>query len=880
MIDKVINKVFQWIIRNEKVVFASVLILILASVYGLFLIQIDNDVLHWFSKDSEIAKLNYYVNERFRSNNPMVIMIDFKDDVFTYENLQHIRNISKLIQEEEGIVNVLSLTEAEDVKVKGDTLVIEKLFPEDIPSPEELKSIKKYIFSKESFVGSLVSYDSKSANIIALPDPEVKADEIGAKVRKKIEEYIKSNNLDWKVYFGGTPMLLNSISKIVVNDISKLVPVVSIVVLSALFLSFRGIVETLIPLTTVLIATLIGMGIMGYLGYPLTTFSIAIPVVLIAVGNAYAIHVINEFKEKQSILTRSSKEEILMVVIRRIFMPVLMSGLTTIASFISIGIGNEMNSTKNFSTVTSLGTFFALLLTYTFVITVLKATSSTHNYSSRKKEYHESKFLIKLGELVANHKVVVATFVIIIAGLSIYFATKIKVEVDYLGYFDKDSEPRIVSEAIANKFDGSFEMKVYFKGDIQNPNLLKAMSIIEEEIRFFLGGKTKPTSIVGVISELNEGMVNVKMIPNSEYEVQNLWFFIEGNQNIERIVTPEKDEALISVLLGKVSSEQRYELIKYVNNQLELYKKATNIPPYENIDYTSSLITKFVFNRLSRSGIVSPENVIEITNLIFSFVSAYLEDNLDTLKKLNNYQSKEKFLDNFLKYIYSSLNASGIKVGEEIISRSDMIYALSPSVWNYLVLPSPNGDAIFEEGKITGIAKLFSDMEKRLLRNQAISLSTIVIVVLALNTLTFGSLIEGLISLIPILLTLTINFGILGLFDIKLDYIMITVASIAVGTGIDYTIHFISRYTHEIKNGLDFNEAFYKTVSTTGKGIFFNALSVGLGFATLLLSTIVPLRNFGLLLFVSMIVSSLSTLFVLPVFMYLARNVIIRLARG
>ena len=85
-----IDKVFQWIVRNEKIIFISVLILILISVYGLFLIRIDNDVLHWFSKDSEIAKLNYYVNERFKSNNPMVIMIDFKDDVFTHENLQYI----------------------------------------------------------------------------------------------------------------------------------------------------------------------------------------------------------------------------------------------------------------------------------------------------------------------------------------------------------------------------------------------------------------------------------------------------------------------------------------------------------------------------------------------------------------------------------------------------------------------------------------------------------------------------------------------------------------------------------------------------------------------------------------------------------------------
>ncbi|MEN2998759.1 MAG: MMPL family transporter [Brevinematia bacterium] len=857
---------FKFVLEKRTLVILLTLILFALGVFGIFRLYIDNDVLHWFSRDSEIAKLNYYVNERFRSNNPIIVMISFNGSVFTKERLEFVRAVSKIIKEQEGIVTVVSITEVEDIKSTEKGIVIEKLFPDEIPEGENLERIREIIMSRDAFKGSLVSRDGTTVNILALPVPDRDTSKIGEKVRSEVEKFISLGNMECKVFFGGAPMILNSISKLVVSDISKLVPIVSLVVSLTLFLSFRNLVGTFIPLITVLISCAIGMGVMGYLGYPLTTFGVGIPVVLIAVGNAYAIHVINEYYERMTLLDQP--QQALLKSLVRVFIPVLMSGITTIASFISVGLGSEINTTKNFATISSVGISFATLFTLTFVPAIL----STLNIRSSSYHKNTSKFLHTISKFIFKHRTSVSITFLTISLISVYLLTKVKVEVDYLGYFDEKTEPRKVTLAIADNFDGSFELKTYFKGNIQNPTLLKVMQIIEEEQRYFLDGITRPQSIVRIIAELNEGMVDVRSIPDSEMEIQNLWFFIEGTEDINRVVSEDKNEALINILLGKVTSSQRYELIRLTRNLIHKYSNVSLLPQKECLEEISSIISKSLYSRLSRTGIKALETPSgrvsgkeEITSYLNKIILEYLERKS---KEFRNYEDKKRFIDDFVKYI---LLSTGISLKD--ISEGDIEYALSPSVWNTFPIPSDGeGIRVFDEADVTGIAKLFADMERQILQSQIISLGLIVFVVFVMNCFTFRSLLEGLISLIPIVFTLLVNFGIMGLANIKIDFITVTIASIGVGTGIDYTIHFISRYVYEIRSGSDYENAFYKTFSTTGKGILSNAFAVGLGFATLLFSSIVPLRNFGLMMSITMMVSSISALTLLPVVLIALRK--------
>jgi predicted RND superfamily exporter protein len=128
----------------------------------------------------------------------------------------------------------------------------------------------------------------------------------------------------------------------------------------------------------------------------------------------------------------------------------------------------------------------------------------------------------------------------------------------------------------------------------------------------------------------------------------------------------------------------------------------------------------------------------------------------------------------------------------------------------------------------------------------------------------FRSVTAGLISAIPLSLSMIILFGLMGVFGIELNIATAMLSSIMIGVGIDYTIHFLWRYREERRNGLDYTDAVQKTLTTTGRGIIFNALSVIVGFSALMISSFMPVRFFGFLVVVSIMACLVGALVLIP----------------
>jgi predicted RND superfamily exporter protein len=104
----------------------------------------------------------------------------------------------------------------------------------------------------------------------------------------------------------------------------------------------------------------------------------------------------------------------------------------------------------------------------------------------------------------------------------------------------------------------------------------------------------------------------------------------------------------------------------------------------------------------------------------------------------------------------------------------------------------------------------------------------------------------------------------MGYFGIYLDVATALLSSIMIGVGIDYTIHFLWRYKQERLQGLGAQEAVIKTLTTTGRGITFNALSVIVGFCALPFSSFSPIRFFGFLVIISIFTCLVGALVIVP----------------
>ncbi len=165
----------------------------------------------------------------------------------------------------------------------------------------------------------------------------------------------------------------------------------------------------------------------------------------------------------------------------------------------------------------------------------------------------------------------------------------------------------------------------------------------------------------------------------------------------------------------------------------------------------------------------------------------------------------------------------------------------------------------------SGMLIVMKQINESLLDSQFQSLFLSLLMVLILMMLQFKSIKMGLIITAPIILTVLVNFAIMGYSGVPLDNATMMIASIAIGIGIDYSIHFSSRLKLELKKS-NFNElhSLKTTLGTTGKAIVINALTVGLGFVILVGSNLVPMQRFGWLIAITMLVSSTAALTFLP----------------
>ncbi len=173
--------------------------------------------------------------------------------------------------------------------------------------------------------------------------------------------------------------------------------------------------------------------------------------------------------------------------------------------------------------------------------------------------------------------------------------------------------------------------------------------------------------------------------------------------------------------------------------------------------------------------------------------------------------------------------------------------------------------------RIGGYGLVAADLADLVVQGQVISLVIAILIVFMLLSAIFRSFSAGLIGSIPLGLSMTILFGWMGYLGISLDIATALLSSIMIGVGVDYTIHFLWRYKTEREKGLDPSEAIIKTLTTTGRGISFNALSVILGFCALPFSVFPPLKLFGFLVIVTISSCMVGALVIIPALVLILR---------
>jgi len=743
------NRLIRFAVDHPVWTIVATVILAAGLAFPIQFLTQETDFREFLGDDDPIIVLMDEAEARYGKSWGIMVMLLNEDTVFNELTLGKIERMTDAIDAIPGVKSVTTPLNSQTLVGSETAISVRQAAPDGVApkSPEDMETFRARVTADENLVGGVISADGSAALLNI--ELEVGADEYA--ITPDIVEIVDANRGGGDtLYIFGDAYFDTVMSEEMEADLSLLFPLAILLMIALLFASFVTIRGILIPIAIVLLSIIVAMGSMVLLGFPMTTVSFIAPVLLLAIGIADAIHVLNRYNEE--IAKGLPKRGAILNTMQEMKGPVIMTSLTTATGFLSL-LTAFFVPQRQFGVVTAIGVLAAMLFSLVLIPAVLALLKKPRVRDLSKGVRPLVRVLLGFERLIVGHRKTVLIASLAVLVLMLVGIPRLRVETSNEEFLGKEHEAVRILDVTSEYFSGDMNVTIEF--DTRRSDGLKEPAILREmlELEDFLlqSGVNKTFSLTTLVRQMNQKFhaddPSFYVIPDDPSLVAQLLFLftLQGGD-------------LGDMALGNFSAGT-------VNG---LYK-------------------------MSSSG-----NVSRLAGL----VEEYIDENL----------------------------------------------------------PERDGLRVRMIGATTLMDRIFTQMT----RSQLVGLGTTITAVAILVMLLMGSIIAGLIAAIPLALTVTFSMGIMAYTGQPLDIMTLMVSVIAVGIGVDYSIHFLSRFRNEYRADHNAERALQATIQTTGRGITYNALTVALGFFILIFASFKGIRTFGWQIALTMGISALAAISIIP----------------
>ena len=194
---------------------------------------------------------------------------------------------------------------------------------------------------------------------------------------------------------------------------------------------------------------------------------------------------------------------------------------------------------------------------------------------------------------------------------------------------------------------------------------------------------------------------------------------------------------------------------------------------------------------------------------------------------------------------------------QEDLRRNDLINKINNDLINKIGLDK-------NEFKLAGVLILFNNLLQSLFKSQILTLGIVMIGIFGMFLVLFRNIKLSLIGVVPNFIAAFFILGIIGLLEIPLDMMTITIAAITIGIAVDNSIHYIYRFKEEFHRIKNYEKTLSTCHSTVGVAILNTSITIVFGFSILVLSKFIPTIYFGVFTGLAMLLAMISVLTLLP----------------
>ncbi len=687
--------------------------------------------------------------------------------------------------------------------------------------------------------GTLVSEDGKA---IALYLP-ITTKTLSYRISNALSEFSAQWEGDDQVYITGLPVAEDTFGVEMFIQMAISAPLAMLTIFLLLWWFFKKLVLVTAPMIIAMVSAMATMALLIISGNTIHIMSSMIPIFIMPIAVLDAIHILSEFFDRYPVYR--DRRETLKEVLHTLFAPMLFTSLTTMAGFLSLAL-TPIPPVQVFGIFVAIGVFLAWLLTMLFIpaYVMLIPESRLEGYGHHAAEGETDHSLMgralqAMGRSSSAHPRWVVLGTLVLATVAAYGITLIRINDNPTKWFAESHEIRIADRVLNEHFGGTYmaylSLDASGQGEAGAESLLAALRQQQQALlddgasRQTLDGfeqqlQSRPGLAgdalwTGMADYLEQRMSAAEGEDYYPWETLSLWLDVQRQQG-ETFKRPEvlqwmdamQQWLLQDEKVGKINSLA--DVVKTVHRELLLGAESDYRIPDSTNAVGQTLITYQNSHR--------PQDLWHFVTPDYRKSSMWLQltsgDNRDMEGLINH-------LDEFLQ-----ANPPPTDIKAEWFGLTYINVA-------------------WQEKMVFGMLESF-------LGSFA--------VVLLMMVLLFRSLLLGLLSMIPLTLTVGLIYGIIGLIGKDYDMPVAVLSALSLGLAVDYAIHFLARSREAVARSGSWKAAVPHVFGEPARAISRNAIVLSAGFLPLLAAPLVPYQTVGIFIAAIILCAGLATLVIMP----------------
>lgn len=456
------------------------------------------------------------VNRHFGETEAIIVAL-YPDELFGAASLKAIGQITQALQTLPGVARVWSLDTAPVLAARDDELNMTP-FTQAALDPGALK---RAALDNPLYRDSLVTRQGDATTIVVYLS---EANEAGGLLLSQVREIVADKAPGMVARYAGPPVLKAATSDALVRELRRVIPAIFVFIALFLAVGFRSVRGLVIPMATLGLALWLMLAFIVLTGRKLNLITAMVPPVVITIGLAYSLHMVN------SILRHADHDRPVRKAIGEVAVPLLITAMTTAAGFLALAL-SPLTAVRDFAWLAAVG----IVLTALLSLTLLPALFSLSGCRALKRPPGRRQFMrlaVRLGHFNARYRQTILAAGAIVCVIALLGMPGITANTDYIRGFAADAPVRVDHETINRDFSGATPLSIMLEtsdsGGFAQPDKLRRLADLQARLAEHpdVGYSRSVADMVKVLNRaLHGGEAAHYRIPDTETAVRQTLLF-------------------------------------------------------------------------------------------------------------------------------------------------------------------------------------------------------------------------------------------------------------------------------------------------------------------------------------------------------------------